>query len=241
MSLFITSDSTEVVCELEAHFLKISHFLHVLYSTSLLQDYTGTYVLELIPCTVHSTQKFTSNQSPIPCTANPPQRYGDVYLPFVITLLQWYDIHVKCLLIALFKKFEINDYQASKAKHVPDISECNALGLSILFALYNFNLQINHQMILKNSGQRLTSIDNSVQHTKTSVLIWLNLCLFLCVKIWGPYSLPAVQPSCSFGVLSRHIFPSDQQWKVLPHGHSWWAAEGGNELWWSIWTRYLNS
>ena len=45
----------------------------------VLQDYTGTYILELIPCTVQSTQKFTSNQSPILCTAKIPQRYGTIY------------------------------------------------------------------------------------------------------------------------------------------------------------------
>ncbi|XP_069123568.1 extracellular matrix organizing protein FRAS1-like [Argopecten irradians] len=40
-----------------------------------LKDYTGTYVIELIPCTVSSTQIFTGGQDPIPCTGHQPQRF----------------------------------------------------------------------------------------------------------------------------------------------------------------------
>ncbi|XP_033757797.1 extracellular matrix protein FRAS1-like [Pecten maximus] len=40
-----------------------------------LKDYTGKYIIELIPCTVSSTQVFTGGQDPIPCTGHQPQRF----------------------------------------------------------------------------------------------------------------------------------------------------------------------
>ncbi|KAL3876627.1 hypothetical protein ACJMK2_034445 [Sinanodonta woodiana] len=39
-----------------------------------LKDYTGEYTAELIPCSVHSTQRYTT-EIPIPCTAHKPVRF----------------------------------------------------------------------------------------------------------------------------------------------------------------------
>ncbi|KAL5018413.1 hypothetical protein ScPMuIL_004135 [Solemya velum] len=40
-----------------------------------LKDYTGTYSIELIPCTVKFTQPYTGIESPVPCTAHQPQEF----------------------------------------------------------------------------------------------------------------------------------------------------------------------
>lgn len=44
-------------------------------SQESLKDYTGLYIIELLPCTVKSTQKYALSQKPIKCTAHKLQRF----------------------------------------------------------------------------------------------------------------------------------------------------------------------